>query len=48
MDVFKGQKDPLVVRWAIDGSGNPFDFKDEAHKASHEIKEIQASQLSKR
>ena len=29
MDVLDGQKDPLVVRWASDGSGNPFDFQSE-------------------
>ena len=26
MDVLEGQKDPLIVRWAVNGSGNPFDF----------------------
>ena len=40
MNVFDNQKDPLVVRWAIDGSGNPLDFQDEVHKANHELKEI--------
>lgn len=48
MDVFQGQKDPLTVRWAVEGSGNPLDFQDEVQKANHEMKEIQASQLSKR
>ena len=34
MDVFEGQKDPLAVRWAIEGSGNPLDFQDEVQKAN--------------
>ena len=48
MEVFEGQKDPLVVRWAVEGSGNPFDFQSEAQKASREITELKATELSRR
>ena len=48
MEVFEGQKDPLVVRWAVEGSGNPFDFQSEAQKASREITELKATDLSRR
>jgi len=43
MDVFEGQKDPLLVKWAAAGSGNPFDFASEEDKAKYEIAQIQAS-----
>ena len=29
MEVFKDQKEPLAVKWAVEGSGNPFDFQNE-------------------
>ena len=44
MDLFEGQKDPLLIKWAAAGSGNPFDFASEEDKAKFEIAQIKASQ----
>ena len=29
MNVFEGQKEPLLIKWGIDGSGNPLETKHE-------------------
>jgi len=42
MDIFQGQRDPLTIKWATDGSGNPFDLT-EAQKAQQEVDEINAA-----
>lgn len=47
MDVLEGQKDPLMIRWAVEGSGNPLDFQSEAQKAEREIQELQTSNMSR-
>ena len=39
MDVFEGQKEPILLRWASEGSGNPFELTD-AEKAALEVAEI--------
>ena len=44
MDVFEGQTEPLLIKWAAAGSGNPFDFACEEDKAKYEIAQIKASQ----
>ena len=38
MDVFEDQRQPMVVRWAVDGSGNPMDIENEAEKANFEVR----------
>ena len=41
MDILEGQTEPLTLRWASDGTGNPFDLTDE-EKAKNEVAEIRA------
>ena len=40
MNIFPDQKDPLLVRWALDGSGNPMDFDNDAEKANFQISQM--------
>jgi hypothetical protein len=40
MDIFEGQKDPLLLKWATKESGNPFAFTDEEEKAKYEIRQL--------
>ena len=48
MDVFKDQRDPLVIRWAIDGSGNPLDIENEAERANYEVQQMQKGAAKRR
>ena len=40
VEVFKDQKLPLLVRWAVEGTGNPLDVEGEAERANFEIKQV--------
>lgn len=46
MDVIEGQKDPLMVKWAVEGSGNPLDFQTEAQKAEREIQDLKTHSMA--
>jgi len=48
MELFPGQGEPLLLKWAVQGSGNPFDFANDQEKAAFEIAQIKASQSYKR
>ena len=39
MEVFEGQREPLTLKWASEGTGNPFELS-EAEKAALEVAEI--------
>lgn len=47
MELFEGQKDPLLLRWATKESGNQVEFENEEEQAKHEIAQIKES-LNKR
>lgn len=40
VEVFQDQKLPLLIRWAVEGTGNPLDVEGEAERADFEIKQI--------
>ena len=40
MDMYEGQNEPMQIKWAIEGSGNPFDFESEAAKAESEVNDL--------
>lgn len=48
MDAFEGQTEPILVKWAVEGSGNPFDFADDEAKAKYEVEVIKAASQNKR